>query len=41
MCVCVFVFAFFREDKGDQILDYKHEIQMMEDQLKKLQKEAG
>ncbi|XP_070693071.1 coiled-coil domain containing 88A [Pempheris klunzingeri] len=27
------------EDKGDQILDYNHEIQTMEDQLKKLQKE--
>ncbi|XP_029961962.1 coiled-coil domain containing 88A isoform X2 [Salarias fasciatus] len=27
------------EDKGDQILDYKQEIQMMEEQLKKLQKE--
>ncbi|XP_069550585.1 coiled-coil domain containing 88A isoform X1 [Brachyistius frenatus] len=27
------------EDKGDQILDYKQEIQTMEEQLKKLQKE--
>ncbi|XP_037833432.1 coiled-coil domain containing 88A isoform X2 [Kryptolebias marmoratus] len=27
------------EDKGDQILDYKQEIQTMEDHLKKLQKE--
>ncbi|KAM9376397.1 coiled-coil domain containing 88A [Pholidichthys leucotaenia] len=27
------------EDKGDQILDYKHEIQMMEEQIQKLQKE--
>ncbi|KAM4554724.1 coiled-coil domain containing 88A [Odontesthes bonariensis] len=27
------------EDKGDQILDYKQEIQTMEDQFKKLQKE--
>uniref|UniRef100_A0A3P9I8P9 Coiled-coil domain containing 88B n=1 Tax=Oryzias latipes TaxID=8090 RepID=A0A3P9I8P9_ORYLA len=27
------------EDKGDQLLDYKHEIQTMEEQLKKLQKE--
>ncbi|XP_077388443.1 coiled-coil domain containing 88A isoform X2 [Festucalex cinctus] len=26
------------DDKGDQLLDYKQEIQMMEDQLKKLQK---
>ena len=31
---------FFREDKGDQILDYKQEIQTMEEQLKKLQKEV-
>ncbi|XP_044220008.1 coiled-coil domain containing 88A isoform X1 [Thunnus albacares] len=28
------------EDKGDQILDYKLEIQTMEEQLKKLQKES-
>ncbi|XP_024139842.1 coiled-coil domain containing 88A isoform X1 [Oryzias melastigma] len=27
------------EDKGDQLLDYKHEIQTMEEQIKKLQKE--
>lgn len=31
---------FFREDKGDQILDYNQEIQTMEEQLKKLQKEV-
>lgn len=30
----------FREDRGDQILDYKQEIQTMEEQLKKLQKEV-
>lgn len=35
-----FTFVFFREDKGDQILDYKQEIQTMEEQLKKLQKEV-
>lgn len=33
-------FPFFREDKGDQILDYKQEIQTMEEQLKKVQKEV-
>ncbi|XP_077588783.1 coiled-coil domain containing 88A [Stigmatopora nigra] len=27
------------DDKGDQLLDYKQEIQMMEEELKKLQKE--
>ena len=31
---------FLREDKGDQILDNKQEIQTMEEQLKKLQKEV-
>jgi len=34
------LFFFVREDKGDQILDYKQEIQTMEDQFKKLQKEV-
>ena len=43
---CVFAFfgaqgfMFSREDKGDQILDYNLEIQTMEEQLKKLQKEV-
>lgn len=31
---------FSREDKGDQILDYKQEIETMEEQLQKLQKEV-
>lgn len=36
-----FMFIWFsREDKGDQILDYKLEIQTMEEQLKKVQKEV-
>ena len=35
-----YCFFFVREDKGDQILDYKQEIQTMEDQFKKLQKEV-
>lgn len=36
-----FMFMWFsREDKGDQILDYKMEIQTMEEQLKKVQKEV-
>lgn len=38
--VSLFHVCFFREDKGDQILDYKQEIQTMEEQLKKLQKEV-
>lgn len=29
-----------REDKDDQVLDYKQEIQTMEEQLRKLQKEV-
>lgn len=33
-------YLFFREDKDDQVLDYKQEIQTMEDQLRKLQKEV-
>lgn len=33
-------FCLFREDRGDQILDYKLEIQTMEEQFKKLQKEV-
>ena len=32
--------CFYREDKGDQLLDYKQEVQTMEEQLKKLQKEV-
>lgn len=40
MLVFFCFFFTFREDKGDQILDYKQEIQTMEDQLKKLQKEV-
>lgn len=36
LCLTVSV----REDKGDQILDYTEEIQTMEEQLKKLQKEV-
>lgn len=31
---------FFREDKDDQVLDSKQEIQTMEEQLRKLQKEV-
>lgn len=37
----VIITLIFREDKGDQLLDYKHEIQTMEEQLKKLQKEVN
>lgn len=33
-------YLFCREDKDDQILDYKQEIQTMEEQLRKLQKEV-
>lgn len=33
-------YLFFREDKDDQVLDYKQEIQTMEEQLRKLQKEV-
>lgn len=46
MCNCIFggdgfMFdLFFREDKGDQILDNNLEIQTMEEQIKKLQKEV-
>ncbi len=40
-CADFFMFMWcFREDKGDQILDYKQEIQTMEEQLKKLHKEV-
>lgn len=31
---------FCREDKDDQVLDYKQEVQTMEEALKKLQKEV-
>lgn len=34
------VLLVFSEDKGDQILDYTQEIQTMDEQLKKLQKEV-
>lgn len=37
----LYLTVFVREDKGDQILDYTEEIQTMEEQLKKLQKEVN
>lgn len=32
---------FYREDKGDQLMDYKQEMQSMEEEIKKLQKEVS
>ncbi|KAF0039801.1 hypothetical protein F2P81_008036 [Scophthalmus maximus] len=37
--MCINTIMDLQEDKGDQILDYNQEIQTMEEQLKKLQKE--